>query len=108
MDGVIEVPVGRLPFTPLPSGLLWLNVVRAALPLRPWPTNRPLVVFYLHPFDLYPVRYAPHYSWTVNLWYLLRKKHVDATLELYVRSAARHAQFVQMRDLLERDWTADM
>jgi peptidoglycan/xylan/chitin deacetylase (PgdA/CDA1 family) len=106
-DGVLEVPVGRLPFTPFPSGLLWLNLARAALPLD-WfaDRHRQVVVFYLHPFDLYPAKYTARYNWKVNLWYLLRKKHVSGTLESYIQRVTERSRFVKMRDLLLCDWNA--
>jgi peptidoglycan/xylan/chitin deacetylase (PgdA/CDA1 family) len=104
-DGVLEVPIGMLPFTPLPNGLLWLNLVRTAVPLRllPYP-NKQLEVFYFHPFDLYPAKYTAQFDWRINLWYLFRQKHVRTTLEAYLQRVAERSRFVKMQDLLMQDW----
>lgn len=106
-DGILEVPIGRLPFTPLPSGLLWLNLIRTAVPLDwlPYPYKQ-LVVFYFHPFDLYPAKYTAQFDWKINLWYLFRQKHVCATLEAYIQRVAERSRFVKMQDLLLQDWDA--
>jgi peptidoglycan/xylan/chitin deacetylase (PgdA/CDA1 family) len=106
-EGILEVPVGKLSFTPLPNGLLWLNLIRTAIPLRllPYPYKH-LEVFYLHPFDLYPARYTARFDWKINLWYLFRQKHVRATLEAYLQRAAERGRFVKMQDLLVLDWDA--
>jgi len=106
-DGVLEIPVGSLPLTPVPSGLLWLNLVRTAIPLE-WLTSpdQHLSVFYLHPFDLYPARYTTRFNWTINLWYLLRQKHACATLEAYIQRVAERRRFVTMHDLLSYEWNA--
>ena len=106
-DGVLEVPVGRLPLTPLPNGLLWLNLVRTAVPLRwlPYPYKQ-LEVFYFHPFDLYPAKYTARFDWKINVWYLFRQRYVRATLEAYLQRAAERSRFVKMEDLLTQDWSA--
>jgi peptidoglycan/xylan/chitin deacetylase (PgdA/CDA1 family) len=106
-DGVLEVPIGRLAFTPLPNGLLWLNLIRTAVPLHWLPySSKQLEVFYFHPFDLYPAKYTARFDWKINLWYLFRQKHVHATLEAYLQRVAERSRFVKMQDLLMQDWDA--
>jgi peptidoglycan/xylan/chitin deacetylase (PgdA/CDA1 family) len=99
-ESILEIPIGRLPFTPLPSGLLWLNLLRSAVPLSWLPRpSKQLGVFYLHPFDLYPAKYTPLFDWKVNLWYLFGQKHACATLEAYLQRVGKQSQFVKMQDL---------
>jgi peptidoglycan/xylan/chitin deacetylase (PgdA/CDA1 family) len=105
--GVLEIPVGRVPLTPLPNGLLWLNLLGLALPLHWLPHSHDRVeVFYFHPFDLYPAKYDGEYDWKVNLWYLFRKKHVHIALEGYLQRVAKRGRFLQMQELLMFDWGA--
>ena len=103
--GVLEVPIGRLPFTPLPSGLLWLNLIGALAPHRwlPAPHNN-LQVFYFHPFDLYPAKYSAELDWKLNFWYLFRQNHVSDTLQRYLQWVAERSRFVKMQDLLTLHW----
>lgn len=103
--GVLEVPVGRLPFTPLPNGLRWLNLLGTVFPPHWLPPPRNIVeVFYFHPFDLYPSRYNAEFNWKVNIWYLFRQKHADGTLESYLQRVAKRSRFAQMQELLRLDW----
>lgn len=104
---ILEIPVARIPLTPLPFGLLWSNLLgvtalKMLLTLSP-PQPESVIVLYSHPFDLIPKSWNPEFSSLVNSFYTFRAARVPGTLSGLLKFFSRRDfDFQTMGQLSER------
>ena len=90
---ILEIPVARIPLTPLPFGLLWINLLgptalKMLFTLAP-PPPESVSVFYSHPFDLVPRSWNTEFSLLVNGFYTFKAARVPGSLYALIKFFSR-------------------
>jgi peptidoglycan/xylan/chitin deacetylase (PgdA/CDA1 family) len=98
-----EIPISRIPATPHPFGLLWVNYLgigafsflsKLACPLED-------TVMYLHPFDIIAGKSKYRCPLHIRLWYSFREKKARGTfLNIVTYYKNMGFRFVTLRDYL--------
>ena len=82
INNITELPVSSFPLLRLPFGLMWLNAIGLDIYKKLYHLFPPqkILVFYLHPFDLLPVKGTGNFPFWVRSWYRYKSSDVVNTL----------------------------